>query len=631
MTILNFLADGQVLMWLTFAIIFAAVVLFAVDKLALEITGLLSVTALLLLFTLAEEAGAQKSLLLTAQELLQGFANPVLFTILALLVIGQGLFQTGAVDKPARMIARLGRAGPTIALGSTLLVAGALSAFLNNTPVVVIFIPIIAAISASIGQSQSRTLMPLSFISILGGMTTLIGSSSNLIVAALALESGQPKIGFFDFVVPGSLLAAIGALYVIFVLPRLLPETSSGQSTSSQSGRLFIVEEKLQEGNPWCGAKAQLGLFPVLKDITVRMIRRGNRNIARPFDDIAMQAGDVVSVAATRKTLTEALTANDSRLLEPPTVDEIAGLQSDLTQEIGEAPLDTHVPGRSEMLMAEAMVPPASRLIGLNIAQAARNPAITTRLLGIQRRQRMVRQPLDQIRIEAGDVVLLYGAPDQFAQMRNNRDLMVIESSTSDLPTAHHANRALIIFALTILAAATRTVPIVVASLAGALAMILLGCLNVRQATRAIDGRIVVLIGAAFALAAALKTTGGADTLAAIVVTAFSDFGPAVLLSAMFLLTAILTNFLSNQATAALMTPVAISAALQIGADPLPFVYGLIFALNCSFGTPIAYQTNLIVMAPGGYTFMDYVRGGFPLIILLWIAYSLFAPIYFNL
>jgi len=207
----------------------------------------------------------------------------------------------------------------------------------------------------------------------------------------------------------------------------------------------------------------------------------------------------------------------------------------------------------------------------------------------------------------------------------------LLEWSASAVPTTHHSGRAMIIFAATIILASTGLLPIAAAAMAGALAMLMCGCLSPTQAALAIDRRIFLLLGAAFALAQSLQVSGGAQLLAHSVVETFAGYGPAVLLSALFLLTAVLTNFLSNQATAALMTPVTVAAAQEAGFAAEPFVYGLIFALNCSFATPIAYQTNLIVMGPGQYRFRDFVVGGVPLILLIWLAYTLIAPIYFGL
>lgn len=606
-------------MWVTFLIIIGAIYLFAQDRIPLELSAMGVVAALLALFYFFPFPDASGRNQLDAPEILKGFANPVLFAIMSLLIIGQGLYNTGALEGPANFIAKIGRFGPWLAFTVAFIIAGVVSAFMNNTPVVVIFIPIITAVARNMGLNTSRALMPLSFICILGGMTTLIGSSANLIVATIAEQNDVPKIGFFDFTLPGLMLASIGALYVIFILPRLIrhDDSADGVNRNEDSGKQYIAQILINEGHPWAGMKSQAGFFPQLKNMTVRTIRRAGREMIPPFDDLILSEGDVVILAATRKVLADGLLHSTSQ----------PNPQTEMVDD-GEAVR----PARREGLsIAEAVVAPASRLIGASVDPEIIHAETGMDFVGIQRRSRMGRGALGNIRIEAGDVILLLGKSPDINALRSNRNLLLLDWLTEELPQTHHAAHALIIFSLTIWLAATDMLPIAIAGMLGATAMVAMGCLNVRQAARAIDARVFLLVGTAFALATPLQITGGAHFIANGVVDSFAGLGPAVLLSAFFLLTAILTNFLTNAATAALMAPIAVSTAREIGVDPMPFIYGLIFALNCSFATPIAYQTNLIVMGPGNYSFKDFLRGGVPLILLIWIAYSLFAPVYYNL
>lgn len=605
-------------MWATFGIILVAIYLFALDRIPIELSSMGIVALLLVFFYFFPllEGGHNR---LDATDLLSGFANPVLFAIMSLLIIGQGLYNTGALEGPANFIGKLGRFGPWLAFTVAFIIAGVISAFMNNTPVVVIFIPIITAVARKMGLSASRALMPLSFICILGGMTTLIGSSANLIVATIAEENNAPKIGFFDFTVPGLFLASIGALYVIFILPRLMGQSANraGDSGHEEGGKQFVAQIQVTEGHAWIGYESHAGFFPQLKNMTVRTVRRGGRELLPPFDEVTLREGDVVVLAATRKVLSDDLLQSSPK----------GGGKAEAPEEA-----EPGRPARREGLsIAEAVVAPASRLIGASVDPEIIHAETGMDFVGIQRRSRMRRGGLDQIRIEAGDVIMLLGKSGDIKNLRSNRNLLLLDWLTEELPQTHHAAHALFIFATTIWLAATDMLPIAIAGMLGATAMIATGCLNVRQAARAIDARVFLLVGTAFALAKPLQETGGATFVAHSVVDTFAGLGPAVLLSAFFLLTAILTNFLSNAATAALMAPIAVSAAREIGADPLPFLYGLIFALNCSFATPIAYQTNLIVMGPGNYRFKDFIRGGVPLILLIWVAYSLFAPFYYNL
>lgn len=609
-------------MWMTFAIILMAMILFIFDRVPLDLSAVGTVAVLLLvfhLFPVEDEAGKN---LLDAKSLLAGFASPALFAILALLVVGQGLFHTGAVEKATQIIGALLHIAPKYGLALTLVVAASISAFLNNTPVVIIFIPVLSALATRLGLNAGNVLMPLSFITILGGMTTLIGSSANLVAAAAVEASGGPVIAFFDFVVPGLFLASVGAVYVLFVMPHILRRrVQQPKNRATESGKQFIAQITVAENDPWLGARSAAGLFPDLKNMTVRLVQRGDALFLPPFEELVLETGDVVIVAATRQVLLDTIKQQQSDI----------GIDEDGENVRGTAPRDAVKSAREPVIMTEAVVAPGSNLIRRTVQQARLKSNTGCSVLGIERRSRMVRSPMNEIFLEAGDVLLLLGTTAAVRSLGDNRNLLLLARSRAELPVAHHAKRSLFIFSIMIVAVVSGMVPIAIAAITGAMAMILGRCLTIQQAARAFDRRIYLLVGTALALAISLQKTGGAQYLAHAVVDSMAGYGPAALLSALFLLTALLTNFLSNHATAALVAPIAVSAAAEIGVDPAPFIYGLIFALNCSFATPIAYQTNLIVMGPGHYKFKDFMIAGLPLILLLWLAYSLFAPYYFGL
>jgi len=284
-----------------------------------------------------------------------------------------------------------------------------------------------------------------------------------------------------------------------------------------------------------------------------------------------------------------------------------------------------------DVTLAEAVVAPGSRLIGRTIEQAAIHHDTHTVVLGVERRSRMPRMAVSDIRLEAGDVLLVGGTRDTIEGLRANRDLLLLEWSATDIPRRRYANRARIIFALLVVYAASGFGPIVIGALAGALAMVLVGCLNVRQAVRAFDRTIYLMIGASLAAAAALEATGGATYIADFAVNAVSGYSIAVTMSVLFMVVGIVTNVLSNNATAVLFTPIAINIATRTGTAPLPLVVAVILAASCAFATPIGYQTNMLVMGPGHYRFRDYMIGGGPLLILMWLTFSLVGPWYYGL
>jgi di/tricarboxylate transporter len=606
---------NTVLMWLTFGGIVGMIVAYALERWAIELISIASLVYWLIVFWLVPKLFGVETPLSTT-EVLAGFSNEALVTVLAMLIVGQGLFQTDALERPAAVLARLGGRSGMGAVVIVLFAAMVTSAVVNDTPVVVMFLPIITAVAATRGVSTSKALMPLSFVALLGGTTTLIGTSTNLLAAGVAAREGL-IIGFFEFTVPATIMALAGFAYCAFALPRILvPRAGMAvQMTGGGSGKQFIAQIDITYGHPLAGVSSVSGMFPSLKDMTVRLVQRGEHPFLPPFENLTLRPGDTVIVAATRSAITKALSDG-------------GGVPSrEATEASGEAPaLRT-----KDVTLAEAVVAPGSRLIGRTIEQAAIHYDSGTIVLGVERRSRMPRMALSEIRLEAGDVLLLAGTREAIEGLRLNRDLLLLEWSAADIPQRRYAKRALLIFALMVLYAASGVGPVVIGAVTAALAMIVAGCLNIRQAMRAFDHRIYLMIGASLAAAAALEATGGAAAIADSAVRAVSGSAPWITLSAIFLVTSLMTNILSNNATAVLFTPIAIGIAHQLNAPPMPFVVAVILAASCSFATPVGYQTNMLVMGPGHYRWRDYLVGGGPLVLIMWVVFSIVGPWYYGL
>lgn len=608
------LVDPGIHMWITLAFIGVAVASYALEKISLELTSLAVVAVFLVFFYTYPVIGPGGDIVLGTRQILSGFADPALFTILALLVIGQGLVRTGALDDVARLLIAAGARRPQILIIAVLLSVMILSAIMNNTPVVVIFIPILSALASQLGRTASHIMIPLSFIAILGGNLTLIGSSTNLLVSGTLESLTGSGLDFFALTLPGLFLAAVGAVYVIFVVPKILSDRSTENGpTAGISGRQFVVQLHVNENSHLVGEKATSGMFKSLPQVTVRMVQRDNDILLPPFENVTLQPGDVPVVAATRATLTELLKKS-------PDLFEQSGGQ-----------VDRRILPREHTVLAEVMITPASRLDGQTLTKSGLQAETNCNVLGVQRRSHMVRKALDSIRLQAGDVLLILGRRRDVLGLRANRDVVLLIWSATDLPMSHHAGRAIVIFAAVIALSASGLMPIVIAAISGAALMIAGGCLNIHQAARAVDRRIFLLIGAALAMGTALTATGGASYLAEQMIKALEGAPVTIVLSAFFLMVAIMTNMLSNNATAVLFTPIALSVAQNLGVPPMPFVLAVVFAANCSFATPMGYQTNLLVMGPGHYRFVDYLKVGVPLVIIIWAAFSIFAPWYFDL
>ena len=603
-------------LWATYLVILASIVAYASERFTLELVALASLAALLALFTLVPFEGPLGAV--TPEDLLAGFANPALATVLALLIVGQGLFATDAMDRPARMVSRIAGGSALRAMVITLVSAMGLSAILNNTPVVVIFIPVLTVLAAQRGFAPAKAMMPLSFMTILGGMTTLIGSSTNLLAAGVASRSGL-SLGFFDITVPGIILAAVGSIYVLAIMPRILGlRAADGAAGQQPSGTPFIGEIRLDAGHPFLGIASRAGLFPGLGDLMPRLIVRRGTIFYPPFEDVVLSEGDRLVVNATRRVLMQAIAGGSAA---------VGGADRETA---GAEPAE---PGRrpgADYHLAEAVIAPGSRHAGRTIRNAGIETMHGVDMIGVQRKSRMGRVPLAEIRLEPGDTILLGGTDKELQSLRESHDLLVLEWSAEPVPQRRKSGIAVLIFAGIVLTAAFDIVPIAASSIVGAFLMIASGCLTLPQAGRSFDRQIFLLVGSSIAAATALERTGGAQLIADGAVMLLDGQSTALVMSGLFLVVAILTNILSNNATAVLFTPIAIGMAHATGAPPAAFVATVIFAANASFATPIGYQTNLLVMGPGRYSFGDFVKAGVPLVVIIWLTFSVIGPWYYG-
>jgi di/tricarboxylate transporter len=413
----------------------------------------------------------------------------------------------------------------------------------------------------------------------------------------------------------GALIAIVGLVYLATVGRLLLPRRSADDKTGERENKQFIAQFELTRGHFLIGKQPLAGLFPDLPDITVRLVQRREEAILPPFDDFRFQQGDIVIVAATRPALLKLLKDH------PEVVD---GVLAEIAIETEGRPEP-----RQQLAMVEAVVAPGSRLAGRTVAQIGFHYQTNCVILGIERRSRMVRGRMSSIRLESGDVLLVVGPIERVQALRADRDVLLLEWSMTGLPAPRNALTAGLIFIAVVASAAIGLLPIAITAPCGVLAMLAFNCLNIRQAARAFDRRIYLLIGASLGMGLALEETGGAALLGGLLVPIAEHLGPAALMSAVFAVSALTTNILSNNAAAVLLMPIAVNAARLAGVDPLPLALTVIYGANCPFVTPIGYQTNLLVMTPGHYKFIDYVKVGGPMLLLIWAVYTFVAPLYY--
>jgi len=630
--------DTSFHMWFVLGLTGLAIYFFAREKYPLEVTSVGLLTILLLfgqLFPLPDANGRNQ---LDAMSLLSGFSNPALIAVLALLVMGQAIIHTDALRPLIRLFITNNHMPPFVSLIGILTFVMIFSAFLNNTPLVVIAIPIMQALVTRMGVSESRLMMPLSYVAILGGMMTLIGSSTNLLVSSTMLELGYEPLQFFDFLVPGAMLAGVGFVYTLTILPKLLPDRRSLAQELKGDEKEFVAEVDITADSVLIGMECVEGKFPALPELNIRLIQRAGHLILPPFEGYKIEAGDIIIVAATRTALAEVLSKYPGFLLSEDEAKSIELKATEKQEKVIEGE-DEESKGPAELdqklaetrMLAEIMITPASRMIDMTIDQVGFHRMFGAIVLGIQRRARVVRRRLGRIRLEAGDVLLVAGSQGAINDMRDNPDVIVLSGSKKELAIPKKAPLAGAIFLGTVLLASTGVLSIAVAAITGAVMLIATGCLNIRQATRAIDRKILLLVGSMFALGVALQATQGAQYIADLMLRVpFAD-EPLFMASLLFIIVAFFTNVLSNNACAILFTPIALNMALNLGIDPFIFAVTLIFAANCSFASPIGYKTNLLVMGPGHYRFRDFMKAGIPLVLILWGAYILIAKFYYGL
>lgn len=591
-----------------------ALVLFANEKVPLASTSLLILVSLSLFFELvpySTDAGTFR-----APGLFLGFGHQALVAVCSLMIAGQALVRTGALEPVGRELARLWSVSPVLSFLATLVIGAVLSAFVNNTPIVILFLPILISVSLKTNTPASELLMPLGFATSIGGMATSIGTSTNLLVVAIAADLGVRRFGMFDFAPPAIIAGGVGLLYLWIIAPRLIPHREARLPTTSPrhfTAQLRIHDDSIVNQKPLSEVIEMTG-----GELDVKHILRGaenNRLVALP--DVLLRSGDRILVKSTRENLKEFET-----LLG-------ASLFSD------DEPVDEDHPLRdSTQQLAEVVVVPGSALDGRTLNNARFKDRYQLMVLALFRSSKWANQPgaehADDTQLHSGDVLLVQGAVQSIRRLQKSRNLLVLDAKSA-LPISAKAPIAMFIMLYIIITAALGILPIAISALSGVLLMLFTGCLKWYDATRALSAPVILIIASSLALGNALVETGGATFLAQTYVALTAGLSPVIILSGLLLMMAVLTNVVSNNAAAVIGTPIAIGIALQLGLPAEPFVLAVIFGANMSFATPMAYQTNLLVMNAGNYTFGDFVRVGLPLIILMWLVLSFLLPWFYGI
>jgi di/tricarboxylate transporter len=572
-------------------ITFGTLYLFAEERLPVQSTALLALLALMLVFGLFPYDRIDRPL--GPAEFLAGFGNPALVTICFLMVLGRGLIATGALEPFVRWLSRIWAFAPTFALLLLLIFCMLASGVVNDTPIVVLLMPVLVAVAARTGTSAAQTLLPMNYAVLIGGMATTIGTSTNLLVVGIAAQHGLPAFGLFEFAPIVAIAAAIALPYLWLIVPRLLPKETSG----SQSGTPMVFDAALVlKANGYAAGRELREVLAKVKDLRVRAVVHEGAHLAR-LPTIKLAAGDRLLVRDGPEKLRE-YAAVLGAWLHPREQTERADQ-----------------PGQN---LAQALIASDSDLgdTSLNASRFAARHGLA--VIGVNRPGETTPiDPTDAL-LRPGDAILLRGPATGIDQLRSSPGIMILDA-TVQLPHTRRAPVALAIMAGVIALAAGKLLPMVLASALGVAAMMLTGCLRWQEATDALSSKVVMVVVASLALGEALIATGQIDAAGRGLAALAAFVPPAALLTALMLLMAIVTNFVSNNAAAIIGTPVAIAMAGVLGIDPRPFVLAVLFGCNISYATPMGYQTNLLVMSAAGYRFKDFVRAGLPLAVLMWI------------
>jgi di/tricarboxylate transporter len=603
-----------------FALILVALVLFATEPVPVDVTAISVMVALMLvepvsgLFVDVGLLGAPVPMV-SPEEGLSGFANAATLTVLAMFILSEGVQRTGIVQKLGAFISQYTADSESRQLGATIGVVGPISGFINNTAAVAILLPMVTDLAERGGTSPSKLLLPLSYASMFGGMLTLIGTSTNILASELADRLLGEPFGMFEFTQLGLVVSLVGTVYLLTLGRLLTPERIKPRVDLTEEFEMadYLTEVRVREDSPLVGMRVSEALVETDFDVDLLQLIRGDQVFLEPLGPKEIQVGDVFALRTDRTTLVGFLDAEGLDLV-PVTVDE--------------AELETAGEGQN---LVEVVIAPGSSLVGESLATSRFRQRYDATVLALRRGGELVRRRLDRVQFRVGDTLLVQAATESIERMDQNRDFIVAQEVERHDFRESKIPVAIGIVAVVVALAALDFVPIVVSALAGAVAMVATRCLRPTEIYDAVQWDVVFLLAGVIPLGIAMERTGAAELLADAVVTSATLLPLVGVLGLFYVVTALLTNVISNNASVVLMVPVAVEAATTLGANAFSFVLAVTFAASTAFMTPVGYQTNLFVYGPGGYRFTDYLRVGGPMQLVFAVATTLGIVFFFGL
>ncbi len=585
---------------LVLGLIVVALVLFALEVTRPDVIAI-GVTLVLLL-----------SGTISIQEGFSGFANPAVITVIAMFILSAGLVRTGVADWIARILIRAGGSSPVMLTLVVMIAVGSMSAFMNNIGAVAVLLPTMFLVARRAGYPATKLLMPLSFGSLLGGLTTLIGTPPNLLVSIALEDQGWEGFAMFDFLPTGLAVMGVGAVYMASVGRHLIPEREPPSDlTITYNLQDYLTELVVPEGSELVGKTLRESNVRSRLGLTVLRVQRGSgddRTFHSPTPDLVLRVGD--------------------RLVVEGDISDLVGQSSRPLDIYAETKLTAEALTNDDVHLAEAAIAPGSRLVGTNIGRGWIRSRYNVMVLAHRRRGQTLRDRFISIPLEIGDVLLVRGTERALADMASSRDFLLVNRLESNRRTPEKAPYALASMAVAVIAAATGLLHISVAGMLGVVLMVVSGAIRPEEMYREVEWRVIFLIAFMMPLGIAMDDnhSGTATWLAQGLVDVAGDYGPYVLLAGLIMFTTLITEVMSNAAAAVLLAPIGIAIAVGMGLEPYPFLMAIAIGASTTFLTPIGHQANVLVYGVGNYKFTDFTRVGAPLNGLIFIVTLVLVP-----